>query len=277
MQYLARTLVLITALVLSFHSFAAKRIVSIDGSITEIIYALGAQEDLVGVDTTSRYPKVATKLPQVGYMRQLSVEGILSLKPTTVIATTDAGPEEIFTRLSSAGVKVVRIENKYSLQGVIEKINRVGNALNKTLRAKELAETLERNIKQQLESIKEAQHKPETLFILGAGNRGMMAAGTDTQAQAVLNMVGAKNVMQHKGYKPVGAEGILKNDPEFILIAHTGGNADMDALNKKFAMTRAEQNNQIHLIDTIKVLGFGPRLDQGIEQLIKLLYPAKTP
>lgn len=275
MQYLVRTLVFITTLTLSLHSFGAKRIVSIDGSITEIIYALGAQQSLVGVDTTSLYPQAATKLPQVGYMRQLSIEGILSLKPTTVIATTSAGPEEVFTRLSSAGVKVVRIENKYSLEGVLEKINRVGSVLGKTLRAKELAKTLKQNINQQLESIQGAQHKPETLFILGAGERGLMAAGRDTQAQAVLDMVGAKNVMQHKGYKPVGAEGVLKNDPEFILIAHTGP-TDMDALNKKFAMTRAEQNNQVHLIDTVKVLGFGPRLDQGIEQLISLLYPAKT-
>lgn len=276
MQYLARTLGFILTFILSTQILAEERIVSIDGSITEIIYALDAQKNLVGVDTTSRYPKSATQLPQIGYMRQLSVEGILSLKPTTVIATTDAGPEEVFTKISAAGVNVVRIENRYNLHGVINKIKEVGKALKKTEAANQLALKLEKNVKAQLESIKNTPQKPETLFILGAGNRGMMAAGTDTQAQAVLDMVGAKNVMQHKGYKPVGAEGLLKSNPEFILIAHTGS-ADMETLNKKFAMTRAEQNNQVHLIDTIKVLGFGPRLDQGIEQLIEILYPAKTP
>lgn len=276
MSYLSRILVGIIALMASVQVLAEQRIVSIDGSITEIIYALEAQQNLVGVDTTSRYPQAATELPQVGYMRQLSVEGILSLRPTTVIATTDAGPESVFTKLSDAGVKVVRIKNQYNLEGVTNKIHEVGKVLGKTKAANLLASQLELRVKALLEKARANTNKPKTLFILGAGERGLMAAGRDTQAQAMLDMLGAKNAMQHKGYKPISREGILKNDPEVVLIAHTGP-TDMDALKEKFAMTKAEQNNQIHTIDTIKVLGFGPRIDQGIEQLILALYPKSNP
>lgn len=263
---------LLLSLIISSYALANERIVSIDGSITEIIYALGAQKDLVGVDTTSRYPQAASKLPQVGYMRQLAVEGILSLRPTKVFATTSAGPEEVFDKLKAAKVEVIRIDNQYSLKGVLTKIKQIGKALNKKPEADALVNQLNAKFEHLLSAIKEKKSQPKVLFILGAGERGLMAAGRDTQAQAMLDVVGAKNVMQHKGYKPVGAEGVLQSDPEFILIAHTGP-TDMAAVNKKFAMTRAEQNKQIHTIDTIKVLGFGPRIDQGIEQLLIALYP----
>lgn len=263
---------LLLSLVISSYTLANERIVSIDGSITEIIYALGAQKDLVGVDTTSRYPQAASKLPQVGYMRQLAVEGILSLRPTKVFATTSAGPEEVFDKLKAAKVEVIRIDNQYSLKGVLAKIKQVGKALNKNQEANKLSAQLSAKFEQLLKRIEDKKTRPKTLFILGAGDRGLMAAGRDTQAQAMLDIVQAKNVMQYQGYKPVGAEGVLQSNPEFILIAHTGP-ADMAAVNKKFAMTRAEQNKQIHTIDTIKVLGFGPRIDQGLEQLLQVLYP----
>ncbi len=67
------------------------RIVSIGGPVTEIVYALGADKDLVGVDTSSIYPEAATKLPQVGYQRMLSAEGVLALHPTLILASADAG------------------------------------------------------------------------------------------------------------------------------------------------------------------------------------------
>ncbi|MGB1092809.1 MAG: heme/hemin ABC transporter substrate-binding protein, partial [Oceanobacter sp.] len=104
------------------YSSKAMRVVSIDGSLTEIIYALNAQGRLVGVDTTSRYPQAATQLPQVGYMRQLSVEGILSLMPDLVIATPDAGPESVFQQLKEAKVRVLIVPNDYSLTGVLNKV-----------------------------------------------------------------------------------------------------------------------------------------------------------
>ena len=72
---------------------------TISGAITEVVYALGAEGQLVGTDTTSLFPAAAQKTPKVGYLRQLSAEGILSLKPDAVIATSEAGPPVVLDQL----------------------------------------------------------------------------------------------------------------------------------------------------------------------------------
>ena len=259
--------------------FSAERVVSIDGSLTEIIYALQAENSLVAVDTTSRYPQAATKLPDVGYMRQLSAEGILALSPTLVLASTDAGPDSVFEQLQQAGVRVVRIRNDYSVDGVLNKIQAVAEALNKTEAGRALAGNIKQRADAVLASIPADAAPPATLFILGAGNRGLMAAGSKTQADAMLALLNARNVMAYNGYKPVSAEAVLQAGPEVVLIANTEAVANNSqtqsaALSTQLAMTPAFSQQRIHTLDTSLVLGFGPRIGSALEQLAALLYPS---
>jgi iron complex transport system substrate-binding protein len=258
--------------------FSAERVVSIDGSLTEIIYALNAQDALVAVDTTSRYPQAATELPDVGYMRQLSAEGILALSPTLVLASTDAGPDSVFEQLQQAGVRIVRIRNHYSVDGVLNKIQAVADALNKPDAGRSLAGSIKQQADAALASIPAGAAAPAALFILGAGNRGLMAAGSKTQADAMLALLNARNVMAYNGYKPVSAEAVLQAGPEVVLIANTEAAADTSqaqsaALNTQLAMTPAFRQQRIHTLDTSLVLGFGPRIGSALEQLVTLLYP----
>ena len=258
--------------------FSAERVVSIDGSLTEIIYALNAQDALVAVDTTSRYPQAATELPDVGYMRQLSAEGILALSPTLVLASTDAGPDSVFEQLQQAGVKIVRVRNHYSVDGVLNKIQAVADALNKSDAGRALAGSIKQQADAALASIPADAAAPAALFILGAGNRGLMAAGSKTQADAMLALLNARNVMAYNGYKPVSAEAVLQAGPEVVLIANTEAAADTSqaqsaALNTQLAMTPAFRQQRIHTLDTSLVLGFGPRIGSALEQLVTLLYP----
>ncbi|MCB2388137.1 heme/hemin ABC transporter substrate-binding protein [Thalassolituus alkanivorans] len=257
---------------------SAERVVSIDGSLTEIIYALNAQDALVAVDTTSRYPQAATELPDVGYMRQLSAEGILALSPTLVLASTDAGPDSVFEQLQQAGVKIVRVRNHYSVDGVLNKIQAVADALNKPDAGRALAGSIKQQADAALASIPADAAAPAALFILGAGNRGLMAAGSKTQADAMLALLNARNVMAYNGYKPVSAEAVLQAGPEVVLIANTEAAADTSqaqsaALNTQLAMTPAFRQQRIHTLDTSLVLGFGPRIGSALEQLVTLLYP----
>jgi iron complex transport system substrate-binding protein len=257
---------------------SAERVVSIDGSLTEIIYALNAQDALVAVDTTSRYPQAATELPDVGYMRQLSAEGILALSPTLVLASTDAGPDSVFEQLQQAGVKIVRVRNHYSVDGVLNKIQAVADALNKPDAGRALAGSIKQQADAALASIPADTAPPAALFILGAGNRGLMAAGSKTQADAMLALLNARNVMAYNGYKPVSAEAVLQAGPEVVLIANTEAAADTSqaqsaALNTQLAMTPAFRQQRIHTLDTSLVLGFGPRIGSALEQLVTLLYP----
>ncbi|MAS25337.1 MAG: hemin ABC transporter substrate-binding protein, partial [Oceanospirillaceae bacterium] len=187
-------------------------VVSIDGALTEIIYQLGAEQRLAAVDTTSVYPEAATQLPQVGYMRQLSAEGILSVKPSLVIASRDAGPESVFEQIQAAGVRVVRIKTADSVDGVAEKIRQVADALNMSAQGDALAVQVTAQSQQVLAQLP-ADKQPATLFLLGAGGRGLMAAGQGTRADALLSLLGARNVLNYAGYKPVSAEGAVQAAP----------------------------------------------------------------
>ena len=113
------------------------RVVSVNGALTEIIYQLGAEHTLVGVDTTSKYPVQAQSLPQVGYQRSLSIEGVLSLTPTHVIASADAGPPATLIQMQDAGIELIQFEKNYSLEGVVSKIESLAELLGLTIRVGE--------------------------------------------------------------------------------------------------------------------------------------------
>src|SRR5580698_8821857 len=103
--------------------YDSSRIVSIGGSITEILYALGLQQNIVAIDTTSLYPPSALKdKPNVGYMRQLSAEGVLALSPTVILATDGTGPQQTIDVLEQAKVPFVRVPDTFTANGIIEKI-----------------------------------------------------------------------------------------------------------------------------------------------------------
>jgi iron complex transport system substrate-binding protein len=245
-------------------------IISIDGALTEIVYELGAQERLLAVDTTSRYPQAATELPQVGYMRQLSAEGILSLHPELVIASREAGPEMVFEQLTAAGIKVVRIDAPSSLEGVLLKVKQVAEVLGLENNGAILTEKIQSETEAVLSDIA-GEKSPSTLFLLGASNRGLMAAGQGTKAQALMDMLNVQNAFSHQGYKPVSAEGALMAGPEIVLVGHTGP-ADTDSVKQTLAMTPASNNNQIHAVDVGLALGFGPRIAEALAMLKPLVY-----
>ena len=112
------------------------RIVSIGGAITEILYALGLEDRLAGVDTTSLFPPAALRdKPNVGYMRQLSAEGVLGLNPSLVLAMQGSGPKETMDVLEAAKVPLVLVPETFSEQGLLDKIKLVGHAMGADARA----------------------------------------------------------------------------------------------------------------------------------------------
>ena len=121
---------------------AKRRIVSVGGALTEIVYALDAQADLVGVDTTSVYPEQAGRLPSVGYARALSPEGVLALAPTMLVASEEAGPPAVLRQISQAGVPVHVLAANHRFEGMIERVRRLGELLGREGRARTLAASL---------------------------------------------------------------------------------------------------------------------------------------
>lgn len=146
------------------------RVVSVGGDVTEIIYALGEEGRIIARDSTSMYPEAAMKLPDVGYMRALSPEGILAVNPSAIIAVEGAGPPEALTVLKNASVPFETVPNTYDREGILKKIDRVGTLLG----VEDKAKALEAKVGADLDAaIADAEKRPEgerkrVLFILSA-------------------------------------------------------------------------------------------------------------
>ncbi|MCE9941908.1 heme/hemin ABC transporter substrate-binding protein, partial [Serratia liquefaciens] len=137
---------IIGLLALPFSLCATERVISIGGDVTEIVYALGAQQALVARDSTSLQPPQATALPNVGYMRQLNAEGMLAMKPTLVIASMLSQPSMALQQVEQAGVKVVTVTGKPELNAIDEKITAIAAILGREKEGKALQAALDRQL-----------------------------------------------------------------------------------------------------------------------------------
>jgi iron complex transport system substrate-binding protein len=259
----------------------AGRVVSIGGSITEIIYDLGEEGRLVGRDTTSFYPEAALKLPDVGYMRALSPEGVLSINPTAIIAVEGSGPKEAIDVLKKASVPFVWVPENYTAASVSEKIRIVGKALGVDAKAEKLSAEVEANLAAAQEETKNIKTRKRVLFVLSAAGGKIMAAGTKTAANGIIELAGADNVVTaFSGYKAMTDEAIITANPDVILIMNSEGPrsiSDMDLLsNKAIAATPAGQSKSIIRMDGQYMLGFGPRTSEAVHDLAKTFYGAEA-
>ncbi|TXR52192.1 hemin ABC transporter substrate-binding protein [Reinekea thalattae] len=255
---------------------APKRIVSADGSLTEIIFALGEQHRLVGVDTTSTYPQQASELPQIGYKRNLSAEGMLSLLPDVIVATQDSGPERVINQLQAAGVNIQTYSEQPSLDAVKEKILGIAELLEKPKQGQALWQQVEQQVAE-AEKISSNIEKPvRVMFVLSLGDRSPLVAGRNSSPDTMIQLAGANNaVTEFEGYKPMPVEAIIKAQPDVILMMDRAGHStnatELFAL-PGFSATPAAEQQRLILIDGLKLLGFGPRIGEAISELTQQLY-----
>ena len=254
----------------------ARRIVSVGGALTEIVYALEAQGELVGVDTTSLYPVVAQQLPQVGYARTLSAEGVLSLAPTQLIATEEAGPQTVLRQVRDAGVPVAVLNANNRFEGLLERVKQVGQITGRPDPAARLAQSLQQQWSGALAKVRQRQHAPvRVLFILAHAPNQVMVGGRETGADAMLAYAGAVNVMGGQGgfagYKPLTPEAVIAARPDVVLVTDQGLKASggVDGILKLpgLAQTPAGRQHRIVSQEAMLLLGFGPRMPQALAEL----------
>lgn len=248
------------------------RVVSIGGGITEIVYALGAQNLLVGVDTTSTFPAAAARLPSVGYARQLSAEGILALTPSLVLATAEAGPPAVLQQLRGSGIVLQTLDADHRFEGLIARIQAVGKATGHADAAQALATKTTRDWSQVQRDVAAARQRPRVLFLMGFDTARMMVAGQGTAAQAMLDYAGAHNAAQgYSGYKPLTPEALIAARPDVLLTTRqaldAGGGAAGLLRQPGMAQTPAGQARRVIALDTMLLLGFGPRLPLAVQTL----------
>lgn len=258
---------------------AAGSIVSVGGSVTEIVYALGQQDRLLAVDTTSVYPAAVGNLPNVGYMRQLSAEPILALGPELVLAIEDAGPPAALDQLRDAGVPVVIVPDPYTPEGVLDKIDTVAAALGVAAEGRALRRKVEAELQAVNRAFAKVKERPRVLFLLAISKgRAAVAAGRDTSAAAIIELAGGTNAVEaFESYKPLSPEAAVAAAPEVLLVTQRsldllGGEEGLLSI-PEIALTPAARDRRVVVMESLLLLGFGPRTGEAAATLGKQLHP----
>lgn len=260
-----------------------RRIVSVGGALTETLYLLGAQADLVGVDTTSMFPEAARRLPSVGYARTLSAEGVLSLRPTLIVATQEAGPPAVLRQLEAARVPTAVLDADHRVEGVWARTQRLADLCGRAEAGRALVSELQRAWAQAQEQLAArsaaagGKPAPRVLFVLSHSMAQVRVSGTGTAADAMIRLAGAQNALAtFEGYKPLTPEAAIAAAPDVILVTEQGLQAagGTDGLLKApgLAQTPAGRARRVVALEALLLLGFGPRLPQAVAALAQGLH-----
>lgn len=257
-------------------ALAQQRVASIGGDVTEIVYRLGQQDRLVARDTTSTFPPEALDLPDLGYMRALSAEGVLATAPDLVLMSAGSGPPEAVTALGAAGVAVATIPDTPSIEGVGQRITAVAEALG----VPEAGATLRAEVEADLAAAIAAADpgdgaRPRVLFVLSNTGGRLTGAGEGTAAEAIIRMAGAQDAVSgFSGYKALGDEAVAVAAPDIVLTMQAGGARDAVAgtpdeyiAHPALAGTPAGKAGRVISLPGELMLGFGPRTPEAVTTL----------
>jgi iron complex transport system substrate-binding protein len=252
------------------------RLVTLGGDITEIVYALGAGDQVVGADTSSVYPAAADALPKVGYQRQLAAEGVLSLRPTLILASDEAGPPAALRQLRDSGVRVEVIAAEDTPEGAARKITQVAALLDRAAAGQRLVADMRAALTAAAPQ-QAAGPAPRVLFIYARGGT-LSVGGRDTAADAMIRLAGGTNaVAELEGFKPLTAEAAVAAAPDVILMLRRGvegaGGAAAVWAQPGLAQTPAAARRRLVVMDDLLLLGFGPRLGEAVRELARQLHP----
>lgn len=254
-------------------------VVSVGGSVTEILYALGLEDRVIAVDATSLFPTTATELPNVGYMRRLSAEPILAMAPSLVLAVEDAGPPAVLDQLREAGVQVVLVPDDPSPEGIADKIELISDVMGVSQRGRALSSRVKVKLAALGQVVSQAGSRPKVLFLLSIGNGGApLAAGRETSAAAIIELSGGDNAIDaFEGYKVLSPEALVEAAPDVVLVTDRSlgilGGAEAIRNGPEVSQTPAGRDGRILSMEDLLLLGFGPRTPDAAAQLAQKLHP----
>lgn len=199
---------------------SAERVISTDSFVTELVTSLGQQERLIAIDVTSRQPPGVDTLPNIGYHRNLSAEGLLSLRPTLVIGSQHIGPPNVIQALAAANIPLIRLPSAQSIAQLENNINTLALALARPNKGSELVQNLHAT-RQKLDalSLSLSFKKKRVAFLLSMSPDKLRLAGLGTSGQAFIQLLGATNVANFENYQNVSAESLLAMQADIILVA----------------------------------------------------------
>lgn len=260
------------------------RLVAAGGAITETLYALGLRDRIVGVDATSLHPPEALKeKANIGYVRALSAEGVLSLRPTLVLSIPSAGPPDVLKLIREAGVPLAELPDEPTPAGVVARIERLGELTGTVAQAAVLTADVRRKFAS-LEADRAHIRQPKrVLFVLALREGRPMVGGRNSSADAIIRLAGGANAADAvEGFRPMTDEAVIAAAPDIILMMDRGQHAvaadDLFRL-AAFSATPAAVSRSLVVMNGLYLLGFGPRTPDAARDLMRALYPemASTP
>ena len=274
-----KNILIIIFLLISFKVYAkcekaldSGKIVGAGGSITETIFFLGLEKNLVARDLTSNFPDQASSLPSIGYLRNLSVEGLLSLSPTLILSEPDIGPEKVVEQIKKTSVEMRILADDYSSSGIIDKVNCIGKILGAEKAYIQKKTSPLKQLKEKLEADARSNSSPKKIMIiLMFRGTSPIVAGANTSGDAFIRMTKNINIFSNiDGWKPVGIEGILSMDPDYIIVTKRAfspfKNLESFLVQSGLQSTSAGKYGKVLVEDGMAMLGFGPRtLETGLK------------
>ncbi|GAB3741879.1 hemin ABC transporter substrate-binding protein [Hymenobacter agri] len=255
-----------------------ERIVSVSKQLTEMIFALGAGDKLVGVDLSSTYPAEAKALPTVGYHRLLNAEGIISLKPTVVFSDGNIAPEAVMTQVRGVGIPIEEFKPSKTIPETCQLLQQLGDIFNQRPRADSLARQLTADMQLANENAKQYPKHPKVVIIhYGLQKNIYLAMGQkSTGTQMVAWAGGVNSLNASEGMKPISPELIAEAQPDVILATDFGydrqGGLDKFKQLPGVALTPAAKNNRIYRVEEHDLVYLGPRTGKIVLELQKLIH-----
>ena len=257
-----------------------KRIITLDGAITETVVDLGFEKQIVAVDVTSEHSDNIKKLPKVSKNRSISAEGLMAFRPDIIIAPYGDVPHGVIQALKGAGITFVAIKQEYSVKGALQFIRDVSVALGVKEKGTKLAFDTEKRINKALQTVKLNLKKPIVLFIYARGTGTMTVAGKGSNMDAMITLAGGRNAIQEfNRYKTYSTEALVNANPDVLFlfdfgIESLGGNSGLLKM-PGVAYTNAGKNKRIAAMDGPLMINFSTRLDQAILALHKEIIKVK--
>ena len=254
---------------------AQQRIITLNSSLTETIYGLGIGDRVIATDVTSISPKAAAALPKVSKNRSVSAEGLLSFKPTIVLANDGEVPNTVIQQIHSAGVKYVGIKPHYSAPGALRYIQDVANSVGEPELGKALVSRTKISLNRIMELVnqdKNGSKAPKVLFLYARGTGTMSVAGKGSSLDAMIRLAGGKNAVQEfSDFKPYTTEALVQANPDIILMFDFGANSlgGKEAILKLPGMriTQAGKHERILVMNASLLVNFSNRLPDAILEL----------
>lgn len=246
----------------------AHKIVSLNGAVTETVAALGHEKEIIGVDVTSTFPEtIKTTAKDLGHVRTISIESIIALKPTVILATEKDMSPELAEKIKGAGIEAHIFKQDFTPEGSKKLIADVAGVL-KHADFKALTDKIDAD----LAKVQPIAKTPKVLFIYARGAGTLMVAGTNTPIEKTIALAGGKNaITEFEDYKPLTPESLIKGNPDVILLFTSGleslGGVDGLLKIQGVSQTNAGKNKKVIALDGALISGFGPRVGEGAAAL----------